>query len=176
MTLRIARVGWFSVAGAVLLLSCGGNLPIQSRNLSDINISITLPGLNSTLPSSAVGYLSEAQIKDQVSFVKMRIYASLKYTAVTKDPVKVNFYARSSVPITCLALLGYFVCDSEPDAQKIGSATLTPNVSQNITLEGAALDDAVHVGNGYLGLQLEQGIAYSTDRLEFTNVVAQALL
>jgi hypothetical protein len=174
MTLRFSPLAILPIP-VFLLMGCG-IIPLQSTNLDDFTIAITAPDQVSTNPSSDVGYLPDPQIKQTVPLVKLRIYASLKFTAKTTAPIKVNFYVRSSLPTTCTKVGPYFICSNEPDSQKIGSATLIPNTSQDITLEGQALSDAVHAGNGYLGLQLEQGIAFSTDRLEFSKVVAQALL
>lgn len=163
------------LAPAFLLLGCG-IIPLQSTNLDDFTIAITAPDQVSTNPSSDVGYLPDPQIKQTIPLVKVRISASLKFIAKTTAPIKVNFYVRSSLPATCNKVGSYFVCSNEPASQKIGSTILVPNTTQDITLEGKALDDAVHAGNGFLGLQLEQGVASSTDRLEFTKVVAQALI
>jgi hypothetical protein len=159
-----------------LLMGCGGTVPVQSQNLGNFSTALTVPGLSSTPSSSAVAYSSDAQIKDKVSFIKVRIYTNVTYTAKTTAPITVNFYARSSAPSECFAYAPYFVCLSDLDSRKIGSATLVPNVAQSVTLEGQSLDDAVHLGSGFVGLQLSAGTAFAGDTLEFKNVVAQALL
>ncbi len=165
-----------SLALSIVLMGCGGTVPVQSQNLGNFSTVLTVPGLSSTPSSSAVAYSSDAQIKDKVSFIKVRIYTNVTYSAKTTAPITVNFYARSSAPSECFAFAPYFVCLSDLDSRKIGSATLVPNVTQSITLEGKELDDAVHLGSGFVGLQLSTGTAYTNDTLEFKNVVAQALL
>lgn len=165
-----------SLALPFLLGGCGGTVPVQSQNLGNFSTQLTVPGFNFTPASTAVAYTSDAQIKDKVSFVKVQIYTDVTYSAKTSAPITVNFYARSSAPSECFAYAPYFVCLSDLASRKIGSATLVPNVSQRVTLDGQSLDDAVHLGSGFVGLQLAVGTAYANDTLEFKNVVAQALL
>jgi hypothetical protein len=172
----LSKVIISSLALPFLLVGCGGNVPVQSQNLGNFSTPLTVPGFAFTPASTAVAYSSDAQIKDKVLFVKARIYADVTYTAKTTTPITVNFYARSSAPSECLAYAPYFVCLTELASRKIGSATLIPNVPQSVTLEGKELDDAVHLGSGFVGLQLAAGTAYTNDTLEFKNVVAQALL
>lgn len=158
-----------------MLPSCG-IIPIQTRDLSDFTIAITAPDQVSTQPSNAVGYLPDAQITQSVPFLKIRISATLTYKSTHNQPIRLRFYTRAGSPQDCPKLSSYYICSSEPDHRRVGEITVFPDVAQSITLEGPELDQAVHSGLGYLGLQLVDGTAYSTDRLEFKEVRALALL
>lgn len=162
---------------STVLTSCG-TLELQRQNLNPFTIKTDLKGELFTDASSQVAYLADSQFNQQVPFLKVRVQAQVKFTALNlAGPVTLNFYARSSKPETC-ELYGarYYVCDNEPLNRKIGSVTLNPGESKTVLLEGSALDDAVGKGVGYLGLQLESGRLYATDTLEFSPLVAIASL
>ncbi len=160
-----------------VLISCG-TLELQRQNLNPFNINTDLKGELFTDASSQVAYLATSQFNQQVPFLKVRVQAEVKFNTLTPTgPVTLNFYARSSKPETCeLFNARYYVCDNEPPTNRIGTVRLSPGESKTILLEGAALDDAVRGGAGYLGLQLESGRLYATDTLEFNPVVAIASL
>ncbi len=162
---------------SVGLVSCG-TLELQRQNLNGFSIQTDLKGELFTDASSQVAYLADSQFNQQVQFLKVRVQADLKFSTLTPSgPVTLNFYARSSKPETCeLFNARYYVCDNEPVERRIGTVTLNPGQSKTVLLEGAALDEAVRGGVGYLGLQLEAGRLYATDTLEFSPVVAIASL
>ena len=159
------------------LASCG-TLEIQRQNLNPFTLSTDIKGELFTDASSQVAYLADSQFNQQVQFLKVRVQTNVKFNALTPSgPVTLNFYARSSKPESCeLFNARYYVCSNEPLGLRVGRVTLSPGESKNIVLEGAALDDAVRKGVGYLGLQLESGRLYATDTLEFNPVVATASL
>jgi hypothetical protein len=159
------------------LASCG-TLEIGRQNLNPFVLNTDIKGELFTDPSSQVAYLADSQFNQQLSFLKVRVQARVTLSALNPSgPVTLNFYARSSKPETCeLFNARYYVCGNEPLGLRVGRVTLNPGESQNIVLEGAALDEVVGKGVGYLGLQLESGRLYATDTLEFNPVVATASL
>lgn len=158
---------------AALMLSlaaCGtGLIPPITRDISDINL--TLP---SAAQSSMIIYLSANQFADLPDAVKstnsVSIAGKLLYTG-TGSLSSIGLYLRQDT-VGCTNQGTYLVCSGDQAAFKIKDLNFGKGTPTAITIEGPVLNKAVQQKSGYLGFQINSGVAVQGDKLAITEAKA----